>query len=270
MTKVLQTQEELKDHLKEQLHFLDVSAENFDKGDDSESKRMATAIRILLHDTYKIDGTPNSQSLLKILGLKDKISFFDSSSEKDAIGPYTGLVLKSIGPQGGSYVAPLDDFPPNHVFKRVPFKEYWEKDIFIDGKNNSFSRKKLVLAIANKDGGAHIDPELDQDYAELTKQNSLGWTYFNDSESGPLEKASSAAVRQIAHEILKTLISDYPEKKLLNTKNSAVFGDIHLVNGFSGGKLINIPTGQDSVQEVKGGKKCPCGSGKEYEDCCGK
>jgi hypothetical protein len=171
MTKIQQTQKELEAHLGEQLHFLEVSAESFDKGDDSEAKRMAVHIRTLLHDT------PNSQSLLKLLGLKEKTVFIDSSSDKEDIVSYTGLVLKSVGPKGGRYIAPLDDAPPNQVFKKVSFDDYWEKDIFIDNKGGHFSRKRLVLAIANKDGGAHVDPELDKEYAELTKENSLGWIY---------------------------------------------------------------------------------------------
>ncbi len=263
MTKIQQTQEELEAHLSEQLHFLEVSAESFDNGDDSEAKRMAVHIRTLLHDTS------NSQSLLKLLSLKEKTTFVDSSSNEEDIGPYTGLVLKSVGPRGGRYIAPLDDVPPNQVFKKVSFDDYWEKDIFIDNKGGHFSRKKLVLAIANKDGGAHVDPELDKEYAELTKENSLGWVYGNEMESGPLENASPAAVRQITHEILKTLISDYPEKKLLNTQDSVVLGGIHLAKGFTAGRMVNVPQ-QNSVPKVGRNEKCPCGSGSKYKKCHGK
>ncbi len=264
MSKVQQTQKELEKHLNEQLHFLEVSADRFDQGDDSEAKRMVVHIRTLLHDTSK------SESLLNILGIKEKILFFDSSSNKLAIGPYTGLVLKSVGPKGGRYVAPLDDLPPTQVFQKVSFSDFWESDIFVDNKGNRFSRKKLVLAIANKDGGAHIDPELDQEYAELTKQNSLGWIYGNNLESGPIENASAAAVRQITHEILKTLISNYPEKKLLNTQDSIVLGDIWLEKGFTAGKMVNIGPKQNIVPKVGRNEKCPCGSNIKYKKCHGK
>lgn len=264
MAKIQQTQAELEAHLKEQLHFLEVSAESFDKGDTSEAKRMAVSLRSLLHDTSQ------SQSLLKLLGIKDTTVFFDSSSDENAIGPYTGLVLKSVGPKGGGYVPPLDDFPPTHISKQVPFDEYWDKDIFIDGKGNRFSRRKLILAIANKDGGAHIDPELDKEYAELTKENSLGWIYGNDMESGPLENASPAAVRQITHEVLKTLIPNYPEKKLLNTQDSMVFGDIHIAKGFTAGKMVNVFPRHNSIPKVGSNEKCPCGSGIKYKKCHGK
>jgi hypothetical protein len=39
------------EHLKEQIGFLLKSAGDFDEGDISESKRMATAIRTLVHET---------------------------------------------------------------------------------------------------------------------------------------------------------------------------------------------------------------------------
>lgn len=271
MPKIQQTQKELEDHLSEQLRFLETSADRFDQGDFSEAKRMAVNIRILVHDTYNKDGTPISQSLLKLLGIKDATQFLDSLLPTNGvIGSYTGLVLKSVGSKGGRYISPLDDFPPDHVFKKVSFDDYWQKDIFLDNKGNHFSRKTLVLAIANKDGGAHVAPELDADYAELTKNNSLGWIYGNDLESGPLENASFAAVRQIAHEILKTLIPNYPEKKLLNTLDSIVLGDIHLAKGFTAGMMVNAPSQIDAVPKVERNEKCPCGSGLKYKKCHGR
>lgn len=270
MSKVQQTQKELENHLSEQLRFLETSADLFDQGYDSEAKRMAVHLRTLLHDTYNRDSTPKSQSLLMLLGVKDSTQFWDTSSAEDDIGPYTGLVLKSVGPKGGRYVPPLDDFPPDHVSKAVAFDDYWQKDIFVDNKGNNFSRKTLVLAIANKDGGAHVDPELDADYAELTKNNSLGWIYGNDLESGPLENASFAAVRQITHEVLKTLIPNYPEKKLLNTQDSIVLGGIHLAKGFTAGKMVNVPVKLDTVPKVGRNEKCPCDSGVKYKKCHGK
>lgn len=60
--KVPLTPEELQAHLAEQLGFLERSADAFDNGYEDEAKRMATAIRVLVHDTNQ------SISLLKQLG----------------------------------------------------------------------------------------------------------------------------------------------------------------------------------------------------------
>ena len=53
----------------------------------------------------------------------------------------------------------------------VEFRQWWESVILTDQLGNSFSRRSFVLALANKDGGAHVDPELDDGYAALVKAN---------------------------------------------------------------------------------------------------
>jgi hypothetical protein len=58
--KVKQIQQELIEHLKEQIGFLLSSSQSFDAGYASEGKRIAVVLRVLLHDTNK------SQSLLKL------------------------------------------------------------------------------------------------------------------------------------------------------------------------------------------------------------
>jgi len=51
LTKIPQTEEELRDQLKDQIHFLIESSNAYDSGSASEAKRLAVAIRILVHDT---------------------------------------------------------------------------------------------------------------------------------------------------------------------------------------------------------------------------
>jgi hypothetical protein len=69
-----------------------------------------------------------------------------------------------------------------------------------------FSRQELINNIANTDGGAHVDPKLDEAYMELSRANSLGWVFGN----GNLEEAFKgrpelACMRQITYEVLITL-----------------------------------------------------------------
>ena len=65
---------ELKKHLKEQIYFLKRSSESFDNGYESEGKRLAVTLRVLLHDSNK------STSLLSQLNKKD-ILFYDTATE---------------------------------------------------------------------------------------------------------------------------------------------------------------------------------------------
>jgi len=68
-----QTESELRQHLDDQLGFLEQSSASFDRGYEGEAKRLAVSIRVLLHDKGQ------SKSLLGQLGLKD-IFYWDTST----------------------------------------------------------------------------------------------------------------------------------------------------------------------------------------------
>lgn len=199
-----QSEDELKNHLKEQIEFLMSSSNSYDKGFKSEAKRLATSLRILLHDTS------NSVSLLSQLNKKN-IPFYDTADDYDPKNLLSqfGLLSIAIGKGITGYVPRLDfEIPDIHKTVKVLFNNWWEKIIIADFEENKLSRKELVLAVCNKDGGAHIDPKLDNKYAKITRLGSLGFRtltreYLSDSEL--------ASIRQITYEVLKTLKDEFPE-----------------------------------------------------------
>jgi len=200
----LQTKEELDKHLKEQIDFLKSSCDAYDDGNKEEAKRIASTIRTLVHDTGR------SKSLLSQLGIKDKLKFHDSSFEekpKDGIRIGTYAALVAISPRG--YFPSLDDSLGKN---NVNFSDYWNKAIFIDQENNTFSREDVVLYLANKNGGSHVDPSLDEKYAKLSRQNSIGWKAGVGDKLSEMTGVELAAMRQIGHEILKTLVPDYSKR----------------------------------------------------------
>ena len=245
---------ELEQHLVEQIGFLKSSATAFDGGLDSEAKRLAATLRILLHDTSQ------SHSLLGQLGRLSG-NFFSTADPitSDNLSTYGGLVVISQNAQGARYIAVLDDVP----FTRwTSFSEWWSEIIFIDNQKASLSRKQLVLAIANQDGGAHVGPELSRTYANLSRGNSQGWVALYEGKPGstPIPGAELAAVRQISHEVLKTLIPSY--KLLPVYPEGLLIGGVQFVPG---------PSAGPRPKSVKYGRNelCPCGSGKKYKHCHG-
>ena len=67
-----------------------------------------------------------------------------------------------------------------------------------------------MLHLANQDGGAHVDPKLDVAYAHIARTPGLGWTVANIGPGGTTTepftgRAELASMRQIAHEVLRTL-----------------------------------------------------------------
>lgn len=206
-----QSEQELLRHLEEQIRFLQRSADAFDKGFIGEAKRMATTIRILVHDTRQ------STSLLTSLGKKD-IQFYSTAAHIDngtSMSTYrlVALNLSTIQDTSkASYYAPLDDRPLFvNVNKKMAFRRWWNEIIIIDKMRNEFSRKDMVLLVSNKNAGAHGDPELDHAYAALKRYNSSGYAASDSKGTGrSLEGVELVTIRQICHEGLKSLKDEFP------------------------------------------------------------
>jgi len=195
-----QSHSDLENHFKEHIGFLTASCEAFDRGFKAEAKRMACSLRVLLHDTK------NSKSLLKQIHQKHKIRFKNTCTDYDPrnLLPQNGLVQIHVSSGGGEFHPRLDDNPHPPTKPELAFEEWWNTTVVVDTKRNRFSRKDLILALANQDGGAHVDPNLDEKYAELSRKCSIGWIFHGEREEKPIPDLELACVRQITHEALST------------------------------------------------------------------
>jgi hypothetical protein len=165
-------------------------------------------VRILVHDTA------TSKSLLGQLGLK-AIPFCDTSYEynpRKYFLSFHGLAMIKVNSSGGEYV-PRCAVPPKprgKPLKFVSFDQWWNKVVVVDARKTEFTRRRLALVMADQEGGAHVDPKLDAAYAALTRHNTMALSYrFNDRE-GDFFGIQLASVRQIAHEILRSVENSCP------------------------------------------------------------
>lgn len=240
--KTLRDEESLKAQLNRQIGFLLKSSAIYDSGDEEEAIRIAGPLRVLLHDTEQ------SASLLTQLKVKSNLLFADSGIYRDrynkvvndhiqrtnpgsSLGGYVpgeaGLVIPRPNLDGTfGWYAPLTEtrFHPSDIrfaaqSKPIGFKKWWERPLVENGTlKKYFSRKNLVLIMANQDGYAHVDPALDKDYEDLC--NDFLGAYCKRLEPGekidimkpgpigipPLRNnIAFASVRQIAFEVLLTL-----------------------------------------------------------------
>ena len=194
---------ELLELLDENEQFLARSAEAFDGGYEAEAKRLAVVLRVLLHDTAQ------SHSLLQQLRVKDRLTYLDSADpiNPNNLLPTPGLVMLRMTAEAhgatGQYVAPLGMARPSGV-RLVSFAGWWQNDVMkVDG---TWSRKQLVLTLANKEGGAHVDSSLDNRYEDLARHNRLGWMVSGPAEATPFAgNVVAIGVRQIAYELLEAL-----------------------------------------------------------------
>jgi len=253
MDKVELTKEDLENHFKEQIEFLKRSCDSFDNGYYSEAKRIAVVLRVLLHDTR------TSQSLLGQLDKKN-IQFFNTSIplDKNSLSSHGGLVMMAAKGKDSKFIPMLDDVP----FKRWDdFNVWWNEEVFVDVERNILKRKDLILISANQDGGAHVDPKLNGVFSRLSKDESLGLLYQEGNSKIMIPQAAGSAIRQIAHEVLKTLFPDY--KKMPKETADIFISTATIVKG-------DKPSPLPSFKKVGRNEPCPCGSGKKYKNCHGK
>ena len=227
-------------HLYAQIGHMERSAAAFDDGHEAEAARLATSIRVLVHDNPR----SASKSILGQLGVKDSLRYLDTSLSHRGLRPDhpgwdAGLASMEIEPgRGGRYVPMLDNLPKERR-RYTNFSAWWSKVIY---RRVGFGRRELVMNLANTDGGAHVDSALEDSYADLTKRNVLGWEYSDDAGSRPFEgNSAQASVRQISFELLDTIRNQLSP---------------------TGEVLTTTPPGRNSP--------CRCGSGKKYKLCCGR
>lgn len=265
MADLVRSAEELTELLDEQVSFLEASCAAFDSGFYGEIKRLAVSVRLLVHDTK------NSTSLLTLTNRKE-VLFFDSADSYDdanLVG-HSSLVQFRIGRNGAKPRPHLDDVLEP---RDTNFESWWNGVVLVDAQRNEFSRRDIVLSLANKDGGAHVDHKIDEAYYNLRRNNAQGWITVDEAgHEVPAEDNVPATMRQIAHEVLRTLNRNYrchppiePDPGILVRGMSLIAGDQPSELG-----LPNLRKDRPVIDGRKVGRNdtCPCGSGKKYKKCC--
>lgn len=204
------TQEQLQEALSQQIQFLISSCQAFDDGNESEALRIAGVLRTLLHDK------DSSKSLLRQLGIKDEMQFIDSAEPIDpvptgkqhngrtifSVSGMPGLFAIGFTRDGAKFIAPRGSAP--NAKGAVGFEKWWNTGC-IPGENHArHSRKWLIKQMVNKEGGAHIDPEITKGYAELRTTN-MGMTVSSNGVEGFINSPADVSVRQVAWEVLESL-----------------------------------------------------------------
>ena len=170
---------------------------------------ISTAIRVLVHDTN------NSHSLLGQLNRKN-IQFLSTNTISNDASVHLGLVRRiNVGVLDGKggearYWPHCDerDFPDMSAKNNLSFTDWWSKEKILQSGSSSLTRKDLVLAVANKDGGAHFDKKVEQKYDEFrhswSGETSLIGTQSRQSR-GYDNIPTRPSIRQIAHELKETI-----------------------------------------------------------------
>ncbi len=203
--RVVRSREDLKEELRDQLDLLRVSCTAYDNGVEAAGKTIATILRVLLYSHKQ------SRGLLDQLGYRSG-KFISSCEDFDEsnIAPRPTILTMNVTKTAVKWEPRACTDPHCRESRKLPFTEWWSETIVLDGKRRRFTRMDLVMHVADTDGGAHVDPGLDDSYMDLTRGNSIGYK-FGDQAIPFVGRPVLACMRQIAHEVIATLLENVPE-----------------------------------------------------------
>lgn len=205
--RVQRPKDELKRELVEQLQLLRYSCQTFDSGLEAVAKHISLSLRVLLHHHGQ------SRALLDQLDLRGG-RYLTSAPPLNPRNLLTecNLVLMQVGTTGARYLPLVAAGSTPFPLQPIPFVDWWNNPVLKDNRARTFCRRELVLNVADTDGGAHVDPELEEAYMAISRENSLGWVFSSGGGEFALEgRPELACMRQIAHELLSTIHQFVPE-----------------------------------------------------------
>jgi hypothetical protein len=237
MPKVPRSASDLQIKLKQQHDFIYRSCWLYDNGYWDEAPRIATSVRVFLHDTR------SSASLLGQLGVVNSLEFVNTALTQAMIDKSKAELAKEFGAEPGTLVVagPIQaglvmigdvGFGPAFLpflhgaaqHQKVKFGPWWtDKVIAHSQSTDRYSRRDVVTIMANQDGGAHVDPEIDATYMRLYNDNMGFWTaplspdgtFPEFVDPATMESAignlAHATVRQIGYELLLTIWEHWPD-----------------------------------------------------------
>lgn len=168
------------------------SCASYDRGFSDEAIRLAVVIRVLIHQTR------HSTSLLTHLNAT-KIHLLSTCPHVPMSDVLIYFGLGAI--KNGKYCAHLE----KASFRRmVHVSEWWNEVVYVLGEDTKLTRREIVLAAANKDGGAHVDTNLTPQYEKLIGFLKIGTWADSGNREWRDANMHFAALRQMAYELLNS------------------------------------------------------------------
>ena len=178
-----------------------VSCAGYDAGDHSEALRLATCVFNLVHDSG------SNRSIMGQFGIKDRHMFLATNVRDGAKLPvivhrFTPLVEFERVSARPHFVPLVTYFQNRNAYfpvRNLSFDAWWNKDIiFVEGSHR-MTRRQLVFALRNQEGGSHYDDEVrNPNFHPLKRPVMMVTPGLGFGLMGDLELAS---MRQIAEEV---------------------------------------------------------------------
>lgn len=184
------------EQFRRQLIFIRTSCELFDRGMFEEGMRISVSLRVLFHDTR------SSTSLLTHLNAKNinVLSTVEKIEGCQYADPMVGF--SNYGEQQGLRPSCLL-YAFWSEYRELPVEEWWNQVIRIQG-GNKLSRRNMILTLANQDGGAHVDSNVDPNYKDFNKYPTITHIMTDGTKIPGFNETSLIVMRQIGFEVLNS------------------------------------------------------------------
>jgi len=193
-----------KDHLARQLRFIERSCEVYDEGYTDEAIQIAVRIRVILHP-----GGKKSRSVLQHLhsGRIPLLTTSEGAPERPDLLQYDGLGSFRASSDGKGVSGVYGPGEDNALYREYIKADGWWKQVVLFAEGTSYSRRDIVLGVAEQEGGAHVAATPTAEYEKLMTP-SLMWDLVEVAAG--VETITPAAdvrfkyVRQMAYELLNS------------------------------------------------------------------
>jgi len=207
------------ERLKETIERLSNQLNLFKTGHETVAVDMSVLIRAVVYNTK------NQKSLLKQIG-QEKILFLSTLNthwekgisfrkfedgcknmtySQETVFP-SGLVGAITKNNHSTKYVPLINFELDitSLRKMIDFDEWWEKENIGTLNGKYYTRKTLVISLADKGGGAHFDEKGPQDFDEF-KERSISGIIINGNIVQTMNYPLFSIVCEIAYELLESI-----------------------------------------------------------------
>jgi hypothetical protein len=174
---------------------------DFDSKDLIDPGSMALQLRLLFIDSSSHSGGRNVMNLMGVTNAQKILSTVPQRISERTISSIGFLGLR-LSEGEANWYAPVGD--TKGAQNLLTTEKWLEESIFKTG-TITFTRLKLIKVIADKEGGAHLDPSIDPEYYDIARANGAGWTFLlGDVQEIPLGDPFPAMLRQLSYEVLMT------------------------------------------------------------------
>ncbi|GEM_PF-4093153 len=216
------TSEELMESLQDQISNLIDFCKDYDLGKKIRAKPISSILRNLLHNPARKQGGIALLTQLSML----EVDWFDFSHPVPVMQAIDTCTLVNWAIYNGNI-----SVEPNTYLDYIPrvmkIIDWWNEPVANSLLHGTYSRKELVLGMADKEG-SHVDPSLHKKYIALREGTFVSniTAVGSNGDTQTFKDVHNACIRAIAHEALLTLQKNFPQAFIhpytfINPKESA-------------------------------------------------